>query len=172
MNLGKSKMVIGLVMLLLIMGVGYAAFNTRITVTTTATGAGGINMKYSCSCTGSSGLSGATTPTGTCTPSSETATTTGTMSAKLNQPGDKVTCTWTIKNYSAFRVTSTGVSCTTTAVTNPFKATSTALGKTTLAVNDTTTFSVSIEYLSSVTSQPSTTTSGTVTCTVPWAQIA
>ena len=172
MNLGKSKMVTAFVMLLLVMGVGYAAFNTRITITTTATGAGGISVKYSCGCTGSAGLSGATLPTGTCTPVSETATPTGTMTAQLYQPGDKVTCTWTVKNYSSFRITSSsGVSCT-HINSSPFKSTNTSLSKTTLGVGDTATFTVSIEYLSNVTSQPSTTTSGTVTCTVPWAQIA
>jgi len=168
----KSKMIIALVMLVLIMGVGYAAFSTRITITTSATGAGGISVKYKCSCTAVTGLTGATAPTGSCTPTTEGTATTATMTATLRQPGDSVTCTWTVKNYSAFRVKTTGLSCTHTNVKSPFTSSNTAVGATTLAVNGTTTFTVTIGYLSSITSQPSTTTSGQVTCTIPWAQIA
>lgn len=156
-----------------IMGVVYAAFGTRLTVTTTATGSGGIDIRYTCSCSGTAGLTGGTTPTGTCTPTTEGSATDATMSATLYQPGDSVTCTWTAKNYSSFRVkTSAAMSCSGTLASAFTRSNSTLASGTTLAVNGTTTFSVTIGYASSITSQPGTTDSGTVTCTVPWTQVA
>lgn len=169
----KTAIMFSFCVAIAIMGIVYAAFSTNLTVTTTATGAGGIDIRYRCSCAGTAGLSGATVPTGTCTPLTEGSADSATMSADLYQPGDSVTCTWTAKNYSSFRVkTTAAMSCTGT-LASAFTRTNSALASgTTLAVNGETTFSVTIGYSSSVTSQPSTTESGTVTCTIPWAQAA
>lgn len=169
----KTTIMFAFCVAIAVMGIVYAAFSTNLTVTTTATGAGGIDIRYKCSCTGTAGLTGGTKPTGVCTPTTEGSATNETMSATLYQPGDSVTCTWTAKNYSSFRVkTTAALTCTGTLAEAFTKSNSTLASGTTLERNGETTFSVTIGYDSSVTSQPETTNSGTVTCTLPWSQVA
>lgn len=166
----KSIMMIALCCGLLIMAVAYAAFATNLTVTTTVSGAG-LNVKLGCSCAaGTAGLTGATAPSATCGPTTLTQTATGSMTATLYQPGDSVTCTYTIQNDSAFNVEVNGFEC--GSLASPFTATHSSIADgTVIAAGSSKTFTLTMGYLSTITSQPSTTSSGTVTCTVPVSQV-
>lgn len=166
----KSIWVIALCIGIGIMAVGYAAFSTTLTINTTVSGAG-LNVKLGCNCSvGTAGLAGATAPTATCTPTSLSQTTTGTMTAQLYQPGDSVTCTYSIQNDSEFNVEVNDFEC--GSLTSPFTASHTSIADgTVIASGSSKTFTLTMGYLSSITSQPGTTDSGTVTCKVPVSQV-
>lgn len=167
----KSILMVSLCVGIAVMAIAYAAFSTTLQINTTVTSAGGLDIKLSCSCaTGTAGLTGATKPTATCTPTSPTNTTAGIMTASLRQPGDSVSCTYTIKNDSLFNVKTTDdINC--GSLSSPFTSSVTALPEdTVITAGSSKTFTITMGYLSSITSQPSTTT-GSITCTVPISQV-
>ncbi len=99
----KNILIGGLLAIVLVMAVGYAAFATQLNINGTAqitsswdvhfdetktSGAGVIDA--------TAGLSGATAPTGTISYGDNNLT--ATLNANLNQPGDKVVYTLTIEN--------------------------------------------------------------------------
>jgi len=149
------------------MAVVYAAFNSSLQITATVNTSGGIDVKTSCSCsTGIPGLTGASTvPTATCTPTALSNTTQATMTAKLYQPGDEITCTYTIQNDSAFSVKTEGpLTCGTLASPFTFEYDDSNIPTgTVIPVGGSKTFTLTMGYNSTITSQPSTTT-GTVMC--------
>ena len=173
----KTIAMLSLCVGLAVMAIAYAAFQSQLTVTVGLSGTG-LDVKMSCKCnTGVAGLSGATVPTATCTPGTATNTTTGTMAATLYQPGDEVTCEFTIKNDSAFDVKVNNLegngemSC--TSLSTPFISNVDAIlaQDTVIAKNGgTAKFTIEMGYLNTITSQPST-TSGSMSCTVPLVQV-
>ncbi len=168
----KTIVMTVLVVSLAVMAIVYAAFSTNLKVTVTATGAG-IDVGYACTCTGTAGLSGATVPTGTCSVASNKLSIT--ISATLHQPADNVACKITATNNSGFAVkVGTAFTCG-DALATPFSS-SVSGGPTTsdaaVAVGGKKEWTVNIGYLTSITSQPTTTTSKTLTCTMTWVQAA
>ena len=167
----KSILMVSLCVGIAVMAIAYAAFSTTLQINTTVTSAGGPDVRLSCSCaTGTAGLSGATAPSATCTPTSLSQTSSATMSATLHQPGDSVTCTYTIKNNSSFNMkTTAAINC--GSLSSPFTSSVSTLAKdTVIAAGSSKTFTITMGYLSSITSQPSTTT-GSITCTIPMSQV-
>lgn len=100
----KNYLIIALLAILIVMGIGYAAFSTSLNITgsanisstwnvafdtTKTTGVSGVVSK-------TTGFSGGTAPDGTVSYGENGQT--ATINATLRQPGDKVTFTLTIKN--------------------------------------------------------------------------
>lgn len=169
----KTLMAVALCGMLAAMAVVYAAFQTTLTVTGTTTQTGNFSMQLvaeSASVTGTAGLTGATAPTASCTNIS--GSTTGTMQAKLYQPGDTVTCSWKVKNSGTLKAKANGnYSCSPSSLSSPFTS-SVTWKKTALAAGSTSTageITMTIGYLSSITSQPTTTTAS-ITCNFPYTQ--
>ena len=161
----KKTIIIMTMCIVAMMTIVYAALSSSLKVNVSATPGGGICVSYTCSCSTTTGLTGAAAPSATCN------ATANTMTATLHQPGDSGTCTFTVKNCSNFRITSSAaLSC--TSMSSPFIATidQTINKSTIVAKNGTTTFKIKIAYDTLTTSQPSS-TSGTITCSVPWKQV-
>lgn len=178
----KSIFMFALCIGISVMAIAYAAFSTSLSISATSSQAGTFSVQLiaeSASVTGTAGLTGATAPTATC--GSTTASTSGTMTATLNQPGDSVTCKWKVKNAGNLKAKANGnYSCTNSGgmTTSASSSASTPMwysvtwAKTALAAGATSNsgeVQITINYSSSITSQPST-TSGTVTCSFPYAQ--
>lgn len=169
----KTIMAVALCGMLAAMAVVYAAFQTTLTVTGTTTQSGSFSLQIiaeAASVTGTAGLTGGTAPTATCTNTS--GSTTGTMAAKLYQPGDTVTCSYKVKNAGTLKAKANGnYSCSPSSLASPFsgsvtwKKSALAKGATSAAGEIT----MTITYLSSITSQPST-TSASITCNFPYTQ--
>ncbi len=167
----KTIVMTVLVVALAVMAIVYAAFSTNLKVTVTATGAG-IDVGYTCTCTGTPGLTGATTPTGTCTVATNKLTIT--ISTKLYQPADNVACKITATNNSGFAV-KVGTAFTCNSLASPFKSSVTsapAVADAAVAVGKTKVWTVNIGYDTSVTADPSTKTSPALTCSMAWVQAA
>ena len=102
----KNVLIVALVAVVLVMAVGYAAFAQQLTITSTATvteQTENWNVHYDKSKTSGVGVVDATTGTGGTTAPLGTigydgTGQTATINATLNQPGDKVKFTLTIKN--------------------------------------------------------------------------
>lgn len=171
----KTVLAVSLCIGLGIMAIAYAAFQTTLTITGTTTQSGSFGVKIfaeAASVTGTAGITGGTAPTATCAPLEASASTTGTMTATLRQPGDTVTCSYKVKNTGTLKAKANGnFSCSPSSLASPFTS-SVTWKKTALAAGATSgvgEITITIGYLSSITSQPST-TSATVTCNFPYAQ--
>ena len=124
-NNHKNAMIAMLLGVLVIMAVAYAAFSTALTINGTATINSSWNVQYDTSKTSGAGVISTTTGAGgTTAPSGGTiaypTNQSATLSATLNQPGDKVEYTLTILNTGSLDATlgtptmtaTTGGSCT------------------------------------------------------------
>lgn len=197
----KSIMMFSLCVGIAVMAIAYAAFSTTLNITTTATQSGTFDPRLTgCSCTvKNDDLSGVTLPSDyTCSPTGTALSTKGgeaTISVGQSdvngdgkttgflQPGDVVTCTFSVKNNGNLKIKANGnASCTvrggvhstagteSSSLSTPlyytvsWKKTALAAGAT--ATNDIT---IVMGYSSNITSQP-TTTSGGVVCSFPYAQ--
>lgn len=178
----KTVMMFSLCVAIAIMAIAYAAFSTTLTINGTTSQIGTFSLQLiaeSASVTGTAGVSGATAPTATCTNTS--GATTGTMTATLYQPGDTVTCSWKVKNTGTLKAKANGnATCTvgsgittsaTSSLTTPmwyaYTWEKTALAKS--ATSGAGEITITINYSSSITSDPTTKT-GTVSCTFPYTQ--
>ncbi len=104
----KNLLIGGLIAVVLIMAVGYAAFATQLNINGTAEITSSWNVHFDSSKisgTGvidtTTGLTGATAPRGTIEYSNENQT--ASLTASLNQPGDKVVYTLTILNEGSLK---------------------------------------------------------------------
>lgn len=173
----KTIMAVALCGMLAAMAVVYAAFQTTLTVTGTTTQSGSFGLVIFAeagSVTGTAGLTGGKAPTATCQPieTAASSSTTATMAAKLYQPGDTVTCSYKVKNVGTLKAKANGnYSCSPTSLASPFSS-SVTWKKSALAAGATSAsgeVTMTITYLSSITSQPST-TSASITCNFPYTQ--
>jgi len=98
----KNVLIGGLLAIVFVMAVGYAAFATQLNINGTATITSSWNVHFDATKTtddivaGTAGLTGATAPTGTVTFTDSNLT--ANLTADLKQPGDKVVYTLTILN--------------------------------------------------------------------------
>jgi len=91
-----------LVAVICLMGVAFAAFTTTLTIS----GTGSIDSTWgpiyidSCSCSVVTSKDTSNQPTASCTPLSggSTSTVSGTISTSMILPGDKISCTFNVKN--------------------------------------------------------------------------
>lgn len=166
----KNVFIGALLAIVVVMAVGYAAFASQLNINGTASVTSSWNVAFdttkTSAVTPTSGLSGATAPTGTISfGNSQTAT----VSANLNQPGDKVVFTLTIKNTGTLKAklgapTLTGTSCTVngltcTSTSGHIKFTVTNPVSTSLAAGTgTTTMTVTAEYPNTAVTNASTET--------------
>ena len=115
MKLKKDKrnyIIIGLCMILVVMGVGYAAFSQLLTINGTANITNswcvGFDNTKTNDYTAKAGITGGTTPTGSITFSGSTCETKyqpdASLTATFKQPGDQIEYTLTIKNKSTVPV--------------------------------------------------------------------
>ena len=103
----KNILIGGLIAIVCVMGIAYAAFSTQLNINGTANVTSTWSVGFDTTKTSgtgvitpTAGLSGATTPTGTIAfPNSQTAT----ITANFKQPGDKVVFTITIKNTGTLK---------------------------------------------------------------------
>ena len=165
-----------------VMAIVYAAFSTTLNVsgTTSQIGTFGVQLTGG-SCTAVAGLTGATAPTVSITPSGSNKSASATVTASLNQPGDYVICYFDVVNTGNLKAKVSGsYSCTPSDVmatkyadTSSSKPMYYAISwnNSSLAGGQTVQKAIefTINYSSKITSQP-TTTSGTVTCTFPYTQ--
>lgn len=176
----KSVTMVALCIAIGVMAIAYAAFSTTLTVNGTASQIGTFSIDLTgCACTKTAGLTGATAPTGSCTPSGTTKSNIGTVTASFNQPGDTVACTFDVVNSGNLKAKAGTVSCTPSAsvvtsesssAATPFYYTytwkKTALNAGATAADDIT---ITLKYSKNITGQPSATT-GTVSCTFTYTQ--
>ena len=106
----KSILIIGLIAVIILMVVGYAAFSTALTISSSANITSTWNVAFDKTKTSGSsvinpttGVGGTTAPTGTV--SYNASGQTATVTASLHQPGDKVVFTLTIKNTGSLAAT-------------------------------------------------------------------
>lgn len=154
----KNLVIIGLLSALLVMVVGYAAFSTQLNINGTANITSSWNVAFDTTKTNTyvptAGISGGETPTGSISYSGGQS---ATITANLQQPGDKVVFTLTIQNtgslaanlgtpsLSGTSCTVSGLTCTSTSGHIKFTVTNPA--STTLpASTGTTTMTVTAEY--------------------------
>lgn len=91
-----------LVAIICVMGVAFAAFSTSLTIS----GTGSIESSWgpiyieSCSCSVTTSKDTSNQPTASCTPASSgtTSTVSGTITTTMVLPGDKISCTFNVKN--------------------------------------------------------------------------
>ncbi len=97
MEKNKNILIGGLLAIVLIMAVGYAAFATQLTINGTAdiTSTWDVHFKENNSAMATSTTGVGDKPTGTM---ERTSTTAYTVTADLNQPGDKIVYTFTVEN--------------------------------------------------------------------------
>ncbi len=108
----RNYIIIGLCMILVVMGVGYAAFSQLLTINGTANISNswcvGFDNTKTTDYTAKAGITGATTPTGSITFSGNTCETKyqpdASLTATFKQPGDQIEYTLTIKNKSTVPV--------------------------------------------------------------------
>ena len=106
----KNLLIAGLLAVVLIMAVGYAAFATRLNINGTAnidsSWCVGFNNTKTDDYVATPGKTGATTPTGSISFSGDTCgvnyQTNASLTANFKQPGDKIVYTLTIGNKSTF----------------------------------------------------------------------
>ncbi|MBR3209988.1 MAG: hypothetical protein IKF82_06980 [Bacilli bacterium] len=109
MKRNKNILIFSLLGVLVVMSIAYAAFSTALSISSTATINTSWNVGFDTTKTSGTGVitpttgkTGATAPTGSITfPDAQHATITTT----LNQPGDKVVYTFTIKNTGSLAAT-------------------------------------------------------------------
>ena len=180
----NSILMVSLCVGIAVMAIAYAAFSTTLNITATSSQIGTFSMQVlaeASSKTGTAGVSGGTAPTATC--GSTSGATTVTMTAKLYQPGDSVTCSYKVKNTGNLKARAkenSDISCTvgngmTTSASSSastpmwysatWKKTSLAAGIT----SGTGEVTITINYSTKITNQPSKTT-GTVSCSLPYEQ--
>ncbi len=105
----RNYIIIGLCLILVVMGVGYAAFSQLLTINGTASITNswcvGFDQTKTNTYTASAGIEGGTTPTGTMTYSGTACETNyvpnASLTANFKQPGDEIEYTLTIKNKSS-----------------------------------------------------------------------
>ena len=159
----KSLVIAGLMGALVIMAVAYAAFSTALTINGTATINSSWNVHFDTTkMSGTSVITPTTGTGGTTAPSGTVSYSDGqhaSVSATLNQPGDKVVFTLTIKNEGSLKATlgaltatpgattsCSGLVCTSSA--GHIKITISNPQSTTLnATNGSTTMTVTAEFL-------------------------
>ena len=108
----RNYIIIGLCMILVVMGVGYAAFSSLLTINGTANITNswcvGFDNTKENDYTAKAGITGGTTPTGSITFSGNTCETKyqpdASLTATFHQPGDQIEYTLTIKNKSTVPV--------------------------------------------------------------------
>ncbi len=108
----RNYIIIGLCMILVVMGVGYAAFSQLLTINGTANISNswcvGFDNTKGSDYTAKAGITGGTTPTGNITFSGSTCETKyqpdASLTATFKQPGDQIEYTLTIKNKSTVPV--------------------------------------------------------------------
>ena len=108
----RKYIIIGLCMILVVMGVGYAAFSQLLTINGTANISNswcvGFDNTKETDYTTKAGITGGTTPTGSITFSGSTCETKyqpdASLTATFKQPGDQIEYTLTIKNKSTVPV--------------------------------------------------------------------
>ena len=108
----RNYIIIGLCMILVIMGVGYAAFSSLLTINGTANISNswcvGFDNTKENDYTAKAGITGGTTPTGSISFSGSTCETKyqpdASLTATFKQPGDQIEYTLTIKNKSTVPV--------------------------------------------------------------------
>ena len=108
----RNYIIIGLCLVLVIMGVGYAAFSQLLTINGTANISNswcvGFDNTKESDYTAKAGITGGTTPTGSITFSGSTCETKyqpdASLTATFKQPGDQIEYTLTIKNKSTVPV--------------------------------------------------------------------
>ncbi len=178
----KNVFMFALLVIIAIVTIVYAAFSTTLTIngTTSQSGTFGVTMTGCTTSVVATGISGATAPSATCTPSGTATGTTGTCSGTFRQPGDSIKCSYTVKNTGNLKAKAgTGPTCTvsggmattaTSSAATPLYYT-TSWTKTALAAGDSAAndFTITITFSASVTTQPTTTT-GTVSCTLGYTQ--
>lgn len=181
----KNLVIAALCVAIGIMAVAYAAFSTTLTVNGTLTQIGTFGVQITgCSCTKTAGITGATAPTGSCTPSGQTQSTSATVTAGFVQPGDTVTCTFNVVNTGNLKAKASGdATCTSSASVTTSESTSAAKPfyytkswkKTALTKSGTTgatatgDITITMKYSKNISTQP-TATSGSVSCTFPYTQ--
>ncbi len=164
----KNILIGGLMAIVVVMAVGYAAFATQLNVNGTANITSSWKVAFdttkTSAYTATTGLTGATAPTGTITFGNDQ---TATLVANLNQPGDKIVFTLTVKNTGTLKAklgapTLTGTSCTVngltcTSTSGHIKFTVTNPSPTSLAAKTgTSTITVTAEYPNTTISSAST----------------
>ncbi len=114
----KNILIGGLIAIVVVMVSGYAAFATQLNINGTANITSSWNVAFDTTQTSAytptTGLSGATAPTGSIAFTDDQ---TANLTANLNQPGDKIVFTLTVKNTGNLKAkleapTLTGTSCT------------------------------------------------------------
>ena len=108
----RNYIIIGLCMILVVMGVGYAAFSSLLTINGTANITNswcvGFDNTKEDAYTAKAGITGGATPTGSITFSGSTCETKyqpdASLTATFHQPGDRIEYTLTIKNKSTVPV--------------------------------------------------------------------
>ncbi len=155
----KNVLIGGLLAIVLVMAVGYAAFATQLNINGTANITSKWDVRFDNSkqdgagvIDSTTGLGGATAPTGSITYSNDDLT--ANLTADLTQPGDSVLFTLTIKNSGTLSAkngtpvltldggTVTGL----TATKGNIKFTVTSPTPTTIAANGTATMTVKAEF--------------------------
>ncbi len=160
---------------LIIVGVAYAAFSQNLTVNGTGTISSTWGPIYisSCSCASTTAKDSAHPSSATCTPTTEgtTTDTTGTITATMISPGDKVTCTFNTVNAGTLHaaVPTFSVSPTSNDYFTVTGGSGTCIKAKSGTTNGTGSFTVSVEYKSGVTAKPA---SQTITVTPNYKQAA
>lgn len=157
-NNHKNTMIAMLLGALVVMAVAYAAFATTLTINGTAAINSSWDVHFNPSIktvTPTTGLTGAAAPTGAITLSSDNLT--ATLTATLNQPGDKVVYTLQPKNFGSITAKTTGSVAYVASGTNTTNAQSNANSSTSGgAINGSGTYTVgNIKYTVSFTPKTS-----------------
>ena len=179
----KNLLIGGLFSLILVMAIGYSAFATQLNINGTAeitskwdvhfdntktSGAGVIDT--------TTGLAGATAPTGTIAYGDNDLT--ATLNASLTQPGDKVVYTLTVKNAGTLKAQAAtptlaltgGTVNGLTATKGHIKYTVTAPTPTTIAADGSATMTVTAEFTDVAQNATTTTESATLNVTLSYTQ--
>jgi len=142
--MNKNNLMILLVFVVALMSVAFAALSTSLSITGTGTidSIWGPIYIDSCSCSVVNSIDSSNKPTATCGPTSggSNTTVTGTVTANMKLPGDKVTCTFYVKNGGTLHA---GVPSLVSGPNNYFRVTSSA---TTIGAGGTGTLVVNVEY--------------------------
>ena len=157
----RTYIIVGLCAILVVMAVGYAAFSQMLTINGTATSTNswclGFDNTKTNTYTTTTGVSGATAPTGSMTYSGTACSTkyvpTVTLASIFYQPGDQVEYTLTIKNASSVGAAIKSILIDNTSVTSDTTITKGNIqyivqmpASTTLAANAETTMKVTAKF--------------------------